>query len=114
MRLNHPTGQAAEDAAWAYLQRHGCRLVARNWHCRFGELDLIVWDGSVLVFVEVRLRRGTQFGGAAGSLNAGKLAKVQRSAEYYLQTHPTPAPCRIDALLFDNDPQPTWLRNITG
>ncbi|OZA41057.1 MAG: hypothetical protein B7X81_14500, partial [Hydrogenophilales bacterium 17-61-76] len=49
-------GQSAEARAEAFLVKQGLALVARNWHCRFGEIDLIMQDGATRVFVEVRLR----------------------------------------------------------
>lgn len=114
MRLNHPQGVAAEETAWQWLKQHGCRLLARNWHCPFGEIDLIVLHGKVLVFVEVRYRKNQRFGGANYSINAAKLAKLQRSAECYLQQHPTRCACRIDAVLIHGQQAPQWLHNITG
>lgn len=115
MHLNHPQGAAAEEAAWQYLRELGCRLVARNWHCPFGEIDLIVTHEHYLVFVEVRYRKNKAFGGAAASITAAKLGKIQRSAAYYQQTqHHLHQPCRIDAVLLDGTEPPQWLQNITG
>ena len=57
MRLNHPQGAAAEDAAWAFLQTQGCTLIARNWHCPYGEIDLIVQQGQHILFIEVKYRK---------------------------------------------------------
>lgn len=113
MRLSHPQGQAAEEAAWQFLRRRGCRLLARNWHCPFGEIDLIVEDCGVLVFVEVRYRHSTTFGGAAHSITPAKLARLTRSAEYYLQQYGHRA-CRLDAVLLQPQQEPQWLTNITG
>jgi len=59
------TGRAAEDHALATLQNAGLRLLQRNFRCRFGEIDLIMRDGNVLVFVEVRHRSSARFGSAA-------------------------------------------------
>ena len=49
MRLNHPSGQAAEDAAAHFLEKQGCRIIARNWHCPFGEIDLIAEQSGTLL-----------------------------------------------------------------
>ena len=104
MRLNHKQGAAAEDAALAFLLRKGCSLLARNWHCAYGEIDLIVKNGG---------NRG--FGGAVYSISPSKLLKLQRSVEYYLQKHGlNHAPCRLDAVLIEGDGQPEWIQNITG
>lgn len=114
MRLNHPQGAAAETAAWQFLQAQGCRLLARNWHCAFGEIDLVVEHRQILVFVEVRYRKNQNYGGAGHSITAAKLAKMQRSAEYYLQQHRIRQPCRLDAVLIHPNRPPEWLTNITG
>ncbi len=115
MRLNHKQGCAGEDAALAFLQAQGCTLVARNWHCPFGEIDLIVKHGKILVFVEVRYRKSRAFGGAAASITPAKLAKLSRSIDYYLQTHKlNNIPCRLDAVLIEGSSTPVWMANITG
>ena len=114
MKLNHPVGQAAEEKAWQFLKQQGCTLVARNWHCPFGELDLIVRQGKYLIFVEVKYRKNTRFGGVAYSITPSKLAKLQRSVAYYLQQNQLhQQACRLDAVLLQGDEQPKWIQNIT-
>lgn len=113
MKLNHAQGRAGEDLAWAFLEKQGCRLIARNWHCRYGEIDLIVQHNGTLVFVEVKYRRNGNFGGSAYSINAAKLAKLQRSIETYLQQHGNSI-CRLDAILIEGSNEPQWIQNITG
>ena len=115
MRLNHPSGQAAEDAAAHFLEKQGCRIIARNWHCPFGEIDLIAEQSGTLLFVEVKYRRSAAFGGTAYSITPSKLAKLQKSAEYYLQQHRKGrTDCRLDAFLIEGGNPPVWLQNITG
>ncbi|MDO4878691.1 MAG: YraN family protein [Neisseria sp.] len=116
MRLNHPQGRAAEDAALAYLSAQGCVLLARNWHCPYGEIDLIMRHGDTIAFIEVKYRRTPAYGGAAYSITPAKLAKITRSAELYLlQNHQNgDCPCRIDAVLIEGGGPPVWYRNITG
>lgn len=114
MKLNHPIGQAAEDRAWAFLQAQGCELVARNWHCPHGEIDLIVKLANTLIFVEVKYRKSQSFGGAAYSITSSKLAKLQRSVAYYLQINSLNIPCRLDAVLLQGNTPPNWIKNITG
>ncbi|WP_037585394.1 YraN family protein [Stenoxybacter acetivorans] len=114
MRLNHPQGAAAEEIAKRFLQAQGCRIVAQNWHCPFGEIDLIAKQGNDLIFVEVRFRKNQRYGGAAASIDGRKIGKLQRSAEYYLQTQHINCPCRIDAILLEGEQKPQWLTNITG
>jgi putative endonuclease len=104
-------GAQAEQFAADYLQRHGLRLIAKNYRSRFGEIDLILFDGNVLVFVEVRLRRNADFGGAAASIDARKQAKLITTAQQYLTTLPTVPPCRFDAILLDGSGHIEWLKN---
>ncbi|MDO5639634.1 MAG: YraN family protein [Neisseria sp.] len=115
MRLNHKQGAAGEDEALVFLQAQGCKLLARNWHCPFGEIDLIVKSGHTILFVEVKYRKSKSFGGAAYSITPAKLAKLQRSVEQYLQQHHlNNTACRIDAVLIEGNETPHWLQNITG
>ena len=106
-------GKAAEDAAAAYLARQGLRLVARNWRCKGGELDLVMQDGAVLVFVEVRERRDARFGGAGASITAAKQARLIHAARLYLAGLGRPPPCRFDAVLIEAG-RLTWLRDAFG
>lgn len=103
-------GVAAEAAAAEYLTRQGLRIVARNWRCRQGELDLIAREGATLVFVEVRQRADSNFGGAAASIGAIKRAKLVAAAQVYLQKQSRIPPCRFDAICFDGT-QVEWLKN---
>ncbi|MCG7657044.1 YraN family protein [Wielerella bovis] len=114
MKLNHGVGQAAEDAALIFLQTQGCELIARNWHCRYGEIDLIMRSGNTLLFIEVKFRKNDKFGGAAYSITPAKLVKMQRAVETYLQQNPHTGACRLDAVLLQGNQAPQWIHNITG
>lgn len=94
-------GKEAENHAAAFLQNHGLRLVARNFRCRMGEIDLIMEHAGTLVFVEVRMRRSENFGGAAASITGHKQRKLIHAAQHYLQQQTKQPPCRFDALLLD-------------
>lgn len=93
-------GRAAEQLAARFLEARGLVILKRNFRCRAGEVDLIARDGSTLVFVEVRLRAGRAFGGAAASVDTRKQAKVLRAAQYYLAGRPE-QPCRCDVIALD-------------
>ncbi|MBB6636682.1 YraN family protein [Cohnella thailandensis] len=84
--LRKATGRAAEEAAARHLERRGYGIVARNWRCRTGELDLIATDGDVLVIAEVRSRRGgaSRFGTAIEAVTPRKCAQVRSTAQVYL------------------------------
>jgi putative endonuclease len=107
-------GQQAEDLAARFLEKKKLRIVARNYRCRGGELDLICRDGKVLVFVEVRLRRNAAFGGAAASVTATKQRRIILAAQHFLMANAlTDDDCRFDCVLLsgtaENDID--WLRD---
>lgn len=100
-------GDAYEARAQHHLQRAGCVVLGRQLHCPAGELDLVVRDGSMLVFVEVRQRTSVCFGGASASVTSDKQRRILRAARWFLnalvQQHfggITPY-CRIDVLAFE-------------
>jgi putative endonuclease len=105
-------GSDAEQIAATYLQQQGLILVTSNYSCRFGEIDLIMRDGKSLVFVEVRLRSSTSFGGAGMSITPAKQQKLTRTAEHYLQKHGS-TPCRFDAILMSkaHTEDIEWIKN---
>ena len=109
-------GAAAEALAAHFLTQRGLAIVERNWRRRCGELDLVAREGDTLVFVEVRLRRGGDFGGAAASITAAKRARIVAAASLYLARLPRTPPCRFDAVLLDAlDPaRIEWLRDVFG
>lgn len=94
-------GAAAEQRAAEYLAAKGLRLVDRNWRCKGGEIDLVMREGDMLVFVEVRARATEAFGGAAASITAAKQARIQLAAQHYLAQHRLDLPCRFDAVLIE-------------
>ncbi len=104
-------GQTAESRAEAFLKSRGLKPVARNWRCRFGEIDLIMQDGATLVFIEVRLRSRSDFGGAAASVTPAKQKKLLAAARQYLTALNTLPPCRFDVIAFSGDAPPDWIRN---
>ena len=108
----NPRGEQGEALAAAFLQKHGLSITARNYRCRYGEIDLIARDGKTLVFVEVRSRASGAYGGAAASITAAKKDKLLKAARHYLATLPSEPACRFDAVLITGDPpQLEWLRN---
>lgn len=109
--LKSQLGQSAEARAEAFLVARGLTLVARNWRCRFGEIDLIMQDGATRVFVEVRLRSRSDFGGAAASVTPAKQRKLAAAARQYLSTLKILPPCRFDVVALASDAAPEWIRN---
>ncbi len=95
-------GAQAENWAENYLLRHGLRLLARNYRCRWGEIDLIMQDGVVLVFVEVRQRQHADFGGALASIDSRKQQRLLLTAQHYLAGRTYPPPCRFDVVVMED------------
>lgn len=102
-------GKLAEDRALVYLQQQGLVCVTRNYACRLGEIDLVMKEGPLLVFVEVRLRTNSNFGGAAASVSPAKQQRLWRTAEHYLMRYRTQPTCRFDVVAIDGD-KLSWLR----
>jgi putative endonuclease len=94
-------GAEAEEIAARFLAARGLAIVARNFRCRVGEIDVIARDGDTLVFVEVRLRRRSRFGDAADSITIAKERKLVAAAELYLTRFARTPPCRFDAVLLE-------------
>ena len=78
-------GKAAEHQALDYLRGQGLQLLAQNWRCKGGELDLVMLDGDTVVFVEVRYRLHADFGGALGSIDGRKQKRLVLAATLFLQ-----------------------------
>jgi len=85
---NIDIGQAAEKRARTFLETLGYALVAHNYSCRAGEIDLIVTDATTLVFVEVRYRKNPSHGTGAESVTRSKMMKIIRAAKHFLLKHP--------------------------
>jgi putative endonuclease len=101
MNNNHLTkGQKAEDLAEAFLHNKGLVTQEKNFRCKLGEIDLIMRDKDVLVFIEVRLRSNPFFTNAAESVDKQKQRKVMNTASYYLQQHKLmdKIACRFDVI----------------
>ncbi|RJF97516.1 YraN family protein [Noviherbaspirillum saxi] len=103
-------GAQGEDRALHYLQQQGMSLVERNFRCKGGEIDLIMQDRSSLVFVEVRKRAASRYGGAAASITGRKQARLILAAQIFLQRYRMPPACRFDVVAIDGDAL-SWLRN---
>jgi len=98
-------GADAEQAARAYLEQQGCQLVCSNYRSYRGEIDLVMLQDNHLLFVEVRLRRHTVFGGAFGSVTRSKQQKIIASARAFLHHHPQfqGYDCRFDVVALQHD-----------
>jgi putative endonuclease len=78
-------GKHGEEIAASYLRQQGYTILARNWRCPAGEIDVVAREGEILAFVEVRTRRGGRFGTPEESITPAKQAKLVEVAQTYLQ-----------------------------
>ena len=85
---NDLTGRWGEETAAAYLRRRHYTIVAANYRCRLGEIDLIAENRDYLVFVEVKLRKSAAFAEALEFVDRHKQERIRRTAELYLCEHP--------------------------
>jgi len=110
-------GAAAERLAARFLESRGLALLARNYRCRLGELDIVCGDGGVLVVVEVRQRSGTAFGGALASVTAAKRRRIERATTLFLlrTRRWRDAPVRFDVIAIEGPPDESarilWLKD---
>ncbi|MBR9728135.1 YraN family protein [Shewanella intestini] len=102
-------GQAAEQQARHYLEKQGMIFVAANVRYPFGEIDLIMQQQSTLVFVEVKYRSSTQFGGALAALSKAQITRIRRAADHYLQRNSITPACRFDVIAITPQ-QINWLQ----
>ncbi|MCX7165420.1 MAG: YraN family protein [Rhodocyclales bacterium] len=111
MSARQAKGAAAEQLAADYLVRQQLSVIERNFRVRGGEIDLVCRDGKTTVFVEVRLRSRSDFGGAAASITTAKQARLILAARHWLVRHGE-SPCRFDCILLDglDVPNIEWLR----
>lgn len=84
-------GRRGEAAVARRYVARGYRVVAHNWRCRIGELDLVLSRGATLVICEVKTRRGTRFGGGFEAVDARKRQKLRALAETFCLQHPVAA-----------------------
>ncbi len=108
-------GQHTENLVLQHIQQQGLILVERNFHSRGGEIDLIMLDKTILVFVEVRYRKSAKFGGALESVNHTKQQRIIHTAQHYLQQQiPTHDNYRFDVVAItpnQDKPEITWVKD---
>ncbi|MCR5825357.1 MAG: YraN family protein [Oscillospiraceae bacterium] len=107
-------GDWGEARVAEYLRAQGCALLAANYRCRFGEIDLIARDGDMLCFVEVKLRDRVDYGLPREFVTATKQRRLRLTAQHYLATHNPDALCRFDVaeVYTDRDFNPAATRVV--
>ena len=94
-----------ETQARDYLLQHGLTLVAENYHCRFGEIDLIMLHQEALCFIEVKFRKSLGYGGAISAIPPQKQRKIVKTALFFMAENKKMAQraMRFDALIIQQD-----------
>ena len=87
MNAKDALGKHGEQLAAEYLQRAGFRILARNWRCAEGEIDIVAADRRALVAVEVKTRSGIGFGTPLEAVGRAKRARLRRLAAQWLAAH---------------------------
>lgn len=107
--FNYQTGRQGEEIARQYLITKGFEIIEHNFRTRFGEIDIIAADRKTLVFVEVKVKIGDQFGSPEEMIGPGKRWQIRQMAEVYLQQNPQIAISypqqRLDAVCIINQPK---------
>lgn len=99
--IERPTrGEDTEDRARELLRLEGYEIVARNWRCRTGEIDIIARDGPVLAFVEVKSRCSVSFGGPEAAVHRAKQRRIIAAAQRFLSTVECELAIRFDVVTF--------------
>jgi putative endonuclease len=110
-------GHQAETAASRFLQEQHLTILARNYRCRTGELDIVAQStDGVVIIAEVRLRARCNYGGGAASVDWRKQRKIQRTTRHLLATHPELARCALRFDVLDVQPAAygftiSWIRH---
>lgn len=111
LKNNRKIGSSAESLACQHLQYYGLTLLEQNFYSRFGEIDLIMKDGTVLVFIEVKKRK-QGIDNAIESITPAKQKKLILTAQYYLLKTNTNINCRFDVIAIDGNNTVEWLKNV--
>lgn len=119
MRTTISAGNLGEDYASKLLKKTGYKILARNFHSRFGEIDIVAQDRNELVFVEVKTRWSKNFGNPEEAVTPLKLRHLVRAADYFKLTNPkTPEVMRFDVVATEVKDgrviSARILKNVTG
>lgn len=113
---NRSLGAEKEELAAQWMQKHGCKILDRNYQIASGEIDLIVRDGIYLVFVEVKYRSTDRAGTGAEAVGYRKQQRIYRTAQHYMKKNKISQlqPCRFDVISIDGSGKIEWIQNAFG
>jgi putative endonuclease len=102
MRQQQKLGKLGENLALRYLKSKGYCILTRNFHSKFGEIDIIALHQEDLVFIEVKTRWGQSFGSPQEAITPWKIQKIVKTGQYFKKLHPElPDSLRLDAVVID-------------
>ena len=105
MHAKDALGRYGEDLAAEHLRGQGLQVLARNWRCPTGELDIVARDGASLVICEVKTRRGSAFGSPAEAVGPRKLRRLRELALRWLDEQQIHVPdIRFDVIAIVQPP----------
>lgn len=94
--MSRMDGQRGEALVADYLRHNGFRIVGHGYYCRFGEIDLIAWEGNTLCFIEVKTRTNLEMGLPREYVTPAKQKKLRKTALFYLSEKKLDCFCRFD------------------
>jgi putative endonuclease len=105
-------GESAEENALQFLLKQGLSVVSRNYRCKQGEIDLIMWHGTALVFIEVRYRKNAKYGSALETVTAKKQSRIIAATCHYLKAHKLAnRAIRFDVVAMTGSNNLNWVQN---
>ena len=112
----HETGKLAENIAFDYLVQRGLSLLTRNYRCPFGEIDIIMEQGNIVTFIEVRYRKNNRYLAPIETINPQKCTRIINTGLHYLQGNrdALKKPCRFDVITVSGNlqsPDIMWIKN---
>ena len=116
MRSNTEKGRTGEELAAEFLSKQGIEIIERNYHTKFGEIDLIGFDKSTIIFIEVKLRNNDNFGTPVEAVTQTKLKRIYKSALLYISENESNYDYRFDVIAISKDDinrcyHLEWLKN---
>ena len=100
---NTEIGQRGEEIAAEFLKKQGVDIIEKNYHTKFGEIDLIGFDKSTIIFIEVKLRNNDNFGTPVEAITQTKLKRIYKSALWYISMHKNNYDYRFDVIAIRKD-----------
>ena len=100
---NTQKGKCGEEIAAEFLEKQGIKIIAKNYRTKFGEIDLIGFDKSTIIFIEVKLRSNDNFGSPVDAVTQAKLKRIYNSALWYISEHKSNYDYRFDVIAIRKD-----------